>query len=692
MTARSREILIQRAKTDLLRRMEDHARIVSRERQIVSIALRAQSGRLRQILEGREKRIGRIRTNKLVDSGKHFRRDPDGNKIPIKINPGKVRIELTKDATVSLEEAKELFKPMIRTFRKFEKSNPDLVYWQIIRLSNGIVATYPYYETDNPDRTHANWMNGATSMPLTDLDSPPKDSRNIPPHKWYDAALNSARNLFWIQPYQDPVTGQIVVAAVSKIQEFRGKHNGAMMTMVPLGSVLKGDLDLTGISRDITSLLVLPRPEKTGDIGLRIIAEENKGENSYRDQGGWREEAGQQWLQNDNSSVMKKITDDVQNEKSGTARMDYKGKDCLWVYAPIKLSRSALILVVPMENIIGTTVESEKFVKGKINNQFRTISAIIWVITAIVLILSLILSKTMTKRISDLAAAFRKLADGDFSTRVEVRGRDELCELSRDFNTLAPALEEQVRLKEALTVAQEVQRSLLPEKPPQIEGLDVAGMSLYCDDTGGDYFDYPHLGIEADELGLAVGDVSGHGVPAALLMTTARAFLRQRAQHGGSLGAVVGDANNLLAEDVRLSGRFMTLFLFAIDLKTHTARWVRAGHDPALVYLPSEDKFSELAGDTGLPLGVDGDWEYIEEHTNLESGSIILIGTDGIWEAMNAQGEMFGKERLNTILRSNKDKTSQEILDFILQSLKDFTAETGFEDDVTLAIVKVVEE
>ena len=153
---------------------------------------------------------------------------------------------------------------------------------------------------------------------------------------------------------------------------------------------------------------------------------------------------------------------------------------------------------------------------------------------------------------------------------------------------------------------------------------------------------------------------------------------------------VVADANRMLSEDVRLSGRFMTLFMFAIDLESHTARWVRAGHDPALVYLPSEDSFSELGGDTGLPLGVDGDWEYIEEHAHLEDGSVILIGTDGIWEAVNINGKMYGKERLNDILQKHHSNSAQEILDTIILSLKDFTSDAGFEDDVTLAVVKIL--
>ncbi|MDC0335941.1 SpoIIE family protein phosphatase [Pseudodesulfovibrio sp.] len=706
MTSRSREVLITRAKAELLRRMEDHARIVSRERQIVSLALKAQSGRLRSVLEGSEKRVGKIPNKGLEDSSKHFRTRPDGSYEPLQVDLGKIRFDMTRDASISKNQAEDLFKPMIRSFRKLERSNPDLIYWQIVRLTNGTIATYPYYAAEAGKGTHAHWMD-PTSHTGTQKGPPPMRPapmpikgdmdmqrapvmQDIPPHDWYNAARHSPQQVFWTPPYRDPVTGKFIVAAVSKIQEFKGQFYGAMMVMVPLGNVLKGDLDLTGMSKDTSSLLVRARPKPSGGIGLQIVAEEHKGQSTSNDHGGWMAGIDQKWVTNEDTISLETIAQNLKDGKSGTTVMEYNGNSSLWVYAPIKHASTSLVLVVPMKNIIGTTVEAENFVKDKIQDQFMTLSALIWGMLVIVLIISLLLSKTMTQRISKIATAFHQLANGDFSARVDVRGHDELSHLSHSFNELAPALEEQVRLKEALTVAQEVQRSLLPEKPPQVKGLDVAGMSMYCEDTGGDYFDYPHLGIEADELGLAVGDVSGHGVPAALLMTTARALLRQRAQRGGNLGAVVGDANKMLAEDVRLSGRFMTLFLFAIDLETHTARWVRAGHDPALVYLPSKDRFSELGGDTGLPLGVDGDWNYVEEHADIEDGSVILIGTDGIWEASNAEGDMFGKDRLNTILQDHHARTAQEILDIILKSLKEFTGEAGFEDDVTLAVVKIV--
>lgn len=461
------------------------------------------------------------------------------------------------------------------------------------------------------------------------------------------------------------------------------------MVMVPLGNVMKGDLDLTGLSKDTMSLLVTPVPRVSGTTGLRIVAEEQRLPTAGSSHGMWHSAREKEWLTTNDQQATDAMAESLKMGKSGTAVIRYQGRECLFVYAPVKLSRISLILAVPMENIIGSAVKAEQFVISKIENQFKIISIFIWCLTALILGISLVLSKTLTQRISSLVEAFGELANGDFGIRVPARGKDELSNLGKTFNALAPALEEQVRVKEALMIAQEVQRSLLPDRPPQVTGLDVAGMSLYCEDTGGDYYDYPHLGIEADEFGLAVGDVSGHGIPAALLMTTARALLRQRAKRGGNLGTVVSDANGMLAEDVRLSGRFMTLFLFAVDPVTRTARWVRAGHDPALVYRSKTDDFEELGGDTGLPLGVDGDWEYVEEHATLEDESIILIGTDGIWEAVNPDGERFGKKRLRETLRANASGNAQCILDNILNELKEFTNDVGFEDDVTLAVVKV---
>ncbi len=164
----------------------------------------------------------------------------------------------------------------------------------------------------------------------------------------------------------------------------------------------------------------------------------------------------------------------------------------------------------------------------------------------------------------------------------------------------------------SLALAAEVQKSLMPQEPPAVEGLDIAGRTLSCEAIGGDYFDYLwDRACLGDPLSVVVGDVTGHGIDAALLMTTARAFLRMRASQCGGIAPIITEMNRHLARDVSDSGRFMTLACLRFDIKNRVLHWVRAGHPPVLVYDPANDRFKELRGQ-GLPLGVDADYQYNE--------------------------------------------------------------------------------
>lgn len=246
--------------------------------------------------------------------------------------------------------------------------------------------------------------------------------------------------------------------------------------------------------------------------------------------------------------------------------------------------------------------------------------------------------------------------------------------------------------KKALVLAGEVQKSLLPQKKPLVKGLDIVGRNLSCDEIGGDYFDF----IWRQESGIGpfsvvVGDISGHGVDSALLMTTARAFLRMRASQPGTSSDIISAMNRHLAQDVLDTGRFMTLFYLSLDPDTNSIEWVRAGHDPALLYDPSCDTFEELKGG-GVALGVVDDMEYLEhKRAGLTDGQIIAVGTDGIWEAFNLEGEMFGKDRLRALIRSNADQSAGTILNMVYEELKQFTAGRKSEDDITLVIIKANE-
>jgi serine phosphatase RsbU (regulator of sigma subunit) len=248
-------------------------------------------------------------------------------------------------------------------------------------------------------------------------------------------------------------------------------------------------------------------------------------------------------------------------------------------------------------------------------------------------------------------------------------------------------------IKQSLGLAREVQQNLMPHKNPQMERLDIAGRSLYCDETGGDYYDFITSNTgENRPIGIAIGDVSGHGISSALLMAAVRSSLRQRSTLSGGAGGIISDVNRQLAQDVEDSGQFMTLFYLIIDPAKRSLQWVRAGHDPAIFYDPVSDAFEELGG-TGIALGVDENWNFKEnKKTGLHAGQIIFLSTDGIWEACNRQREMFGKKPIYDIIRKNSSLSASKILQAVLDALRNFQQDAKIEDDITLVVVKINDE
>ena len=245
--------------------------------------------------------------------------------------------------------------------------------------------------------------------------------------------------------------------------------------------------------------------------------------------------------------------------------------------------------------------------------------------------------------------------------------------------------------KSSLAQASRVQQKLMPKGDPQVDGFDIAGCSIWCDETGGDYYDflYPEVNVH-QRISIVVGDVTDHGIPSALLMTTARAFLRERVQTSPSdCSAIISDVNKRLVPDVDELNLFMTMFYGEIDIKEKIIRWVKAGHEPAILYSPETDSYELLAGE-GLPLGVMEDAVYQESEKNIHSGQILLILTDGIKESANPSGEMFGGERLLEVIRDAADKSAREIIEKVFESLNNFRQPLKADDDETLVVIKVL--
>jgi sigma-B regulation protein RsbU (phosphoserine phosphatase) len=244
--------------------------------------------------------------------------------------------------------------------------------------------------------------------------------------------------------------------------------------------------------------------------------------------------------------------------------------------------------------------------------------------------------------------------------------------------------------KKALELAGIVQKSLIPSKAPRIAGLDIAGRSDPCEEVGGDYFDYlVGPGVAPGTLKVVVGDISGHGVDSALLMTTARAFIRLRAAEPGSPAQIVAAMNRDLSLDMGDSGHFMTLFYLEIDPVRRLANWVRAGHEPALVYRPREDRFEELLG-PGLPLGIEKETVFTAQSLpELTAGMVIVLGTDGIWEATDPAGGIYGKARFRRLIREFAHDGAAQIVQQVFDDIRRFAEGLPPRDDLTLVVIKV---
>ncbi len=535
----------------------------------------------------------------------------------------------------------------------------EMVFWTYLSTESGIHISYP----------------GHGGYP-----------ENYDPRKrpWYKAATNDIQ---WTFPIVDATTGLVIFTASKRIQHPDHSSAGVVAMDILITELLQEKELAYDWSSRMRSFLVatLDNPESNAP-GLLILAQKD-----YQDkQVSWTGLIEKEWLVSANSNKLRKIALDLSDMESGYVELPYKGVDSIWAYAAIT-GKVHFVIIVPKSVVMDLPDKTSRTILEYTREQLIYTALAALIVIVLLTTAALLGSRTITRSLLQIASAAKRLSGGDFSVRLDMHTGDERDQVIQAFNELGPKLEDQVRIQNSLLLAREVQRSLLPLEDPKIPGLDIAGTSIYCDETGGDYYDYY---LESNERGagkvsMVIGDLSGHGLASALLMATARALLRQRTSQSGSIASIVTDVNRELAVDVAESGNFMTLFYLTIDIQNQKIQWVRAGHDPAIFYDPATDTFDELQGN-GVALGVEESWVYDEnEKAGLAKGQIIFIGTDGIWETKNAQEQMFGKDPIFEIIRQNSNARAEDIMKAVISAMNRFRGDLIPEDDVTLMVIKI---
>ena len=243
-------------------------------------------------------------------------------------------------------------------------------------------------------------------------------------------------------------------------------------------------------------------------------------------------------------------------------------------------------------------------------------------------------------------------------------------------------LVEKKRLEGQLEVARQVQLELLPPHDPHLPGYDISAYNFPTDEVSGDYYDW--VRIYEDQIGIVIADVSGKGIPAALIMAFLRASLRAAAHIGYAPHISLTKVNQLLWESTE-NHQFVTAFFGTLDATNRTLAFANAGHNPPIVIDNDGKHFIDKGG---VPLGLFQDARYYEYYLQIESGQILILYTDGVTEAMNEKGEEYGTERLANHVQSNRDLTAREIIESIRHDIIEFTGHHGIDDDVTILIIK----
>jgi len=539
--------------------------------------------------------------------------------------------------------------------------NPGTKLWTYTVLHDGTVSLYPSpgcwpFETGHDLRQESWYIKAKTNKQLTPT------------------------------PRIEPLTGKTVMTVAVPLFEQDGSFGGVIAMDIDLSSVLDR-MEIPEPWKAGAWKLLARLPEETdfdaADVSIiccSTFAQTRANPNKPS-----------RLLDICNPKNIGKMIEESRMGNAGLIRQTYDGVDSLWAYGSSQRGGGFPILVVPYERIMEQSANTRQMLFQNNIRAVQVATILIFMVIVAAVVLAVMRARNFTVPITHLADAAGKLAGGDFDVTVDIATNDELQQLGDVFNQVGPGMKERQKIKQSLELAREIQQHFLPSEDIELEHFQVAGLCRYCDETGGDYYDLFDLSAVAPgRAGLVLGDVSGHGIPAAMLMISTGSILRNNApRHGANLSAAITELNRHLVINSE-PGKFMTLFYGLLDDKSKTLSWASAGHDPAIWYHAESGSFSEMEN-TGMPLGVLDNAQFDQANpVTLRTGDIIVIGTDGIWEAINSSDQMYGKERLTDLISLHKDKSARQIASLVVESVLEFCSDTPPADDITLLVIKCI--
>jgi sigma-B regulation protein RsbU (phosphoserine phosphatase) len=595
----------------------------------------------------------------IMPCPKHQYRNEHGDLVSIPVSYSHQVIYLPPGVTKKqVQDLVQRMSTMSEVYRSLHSIQPDLFLWHYTALERGLHVSYP----------------GKGIYP-----------KEYDPRKriWYQATKENRKQTE--QRITDVTTGTLILTLAAPVSYPDGSLAGVTAVDIDYRQFF-ADWKIPEEWTDTMECMVIVYHQdmrRSPNRKLEILLH-NRREGQHQN---WRIPVEQNFLDEPDENLAR-LLKDVRAGRSGVLKMPYADRESLWAYGERNGDEPFPLVIVPYQEVIARAVTAENYITRHINLGLA-IGAVLTVLAVILaVVMALIRSKHLTAPIMQLADAANRLAQGEFETKVDIHYCKELNALGTVFNTMGRRLKEREEMKQSLELARIIQQRLLPDRAPPCQGFELAGKSKYCNETGGDYYDFIFLGEDSHHRpALALGDVSGHGVGTALVMATARAMLHALAmRHGSDLETLFDELNNSLCRDTE-DTYFMTMFYGLLNCEQARLEWISAGHAPLFLYRRSGQV--EHLDSSGIPLGVmdNSDFKAALPLT-FAPGDILLVCSDGVWECTDPEGNMFGTERVDQLLQDLADKDAKTICQEFIHTLEQFRKEEPPKDDITLMVIK----
>jgi len=422
----------------------------------------------------------------------------------------------------------------------------------------------------------------------------------------------------------------------------------------------------------------------------------------------WNEPFSQENAFSGNEPGLGAVATNMTAGKTGIGKVWFYGNETYVAYAPVSSMNWSLAISLPVSEITrpvekftgkieGATQDTELQISTQTDRLSTVFIFLFLVILLFVFMVSVLLSRVITRPVETLKKGAMAFGDGNLDYRVTIRSGDEFEDLGRSFNSMAASLEENIanlekttaekeRYAKEMEIARNIQTSFLPEKMPEIPGFDLCAVMIPAMEVGGDFYDV--IPLRDGRWAFIIADVSGKGASAALFMAMSRTLIRVSLEEATDTSRALHASNSMITRNAP-SGMFVTAFSAVLDPVNMTLTCTNAGHNPPLV-IRGENGQAEFLEGHGIAMGVLPDMDITSDIVQLKAGDLFILYTDGVTEAFDPRYTAFGEDRLVNVIKECRNLPAGRVRDRIIAAVREFTGPAPQSDDITLVVIRLL--